>query len=354
MKISKQITCFVLISLLAMSSSLFAAVTANSTTSSPVVGLGVVVEDIQRATEHYNQLLGINVWQMVDVNTEQGAVRIAKGMLKGKSIELLQPLYGESLASSFLSRHGPGLFHLELAKDFTLNNAVKVDSAKAENDHRLNPQGPYSVTWFDTYKALGIYIKQANRETVSQDFWGLSTLAPQQIPLSNSFMQQLGIVVKDAEATAKQWQKIMGLKPWVFVDFKPPMTSNGQYLGAKGSGYSHVHVAYGQLQDLQIELLQPVAGPTPHRDYLRASGQGAHHISLGRVKSHDQLSQHYQQLGMAVQMQSDNGGEGRTATYMATEKELAWVLELTRPFTGLGNLKVVKTLGMPKPKGSHK
>lgn len=353
MKMVKQIKHFALISLFALSSSLLAAVNSDAAKSSPVVGLGVVVEDIQRATEHYNSLLGINIWEMVDVNTEQGAVRIARGMIKGKSIELLQPLYGDSLASEFLNSHGPGLFHLELKRNFSIKHAKKIDSAEAENNFIQAPESPYAMTWFDTYKTLGVYIKQTNRDVTEKDFWGLKTLIPQQIPLTNSFVQQLGIVVKDAEATAKEWQKIIGLKPWVFVDFKPPMTSNGQYLGAKGSAYSHVHVAYGQLQDLQIELLEPVAGPTPHRDYLRVRGQGAHHISLGRVKSHDELSEYYQKLGLAVQMQSDNGGDGRTATYMATEQELAWVIELTRPFTGLGSLKIVKTLGMPKPKGSH-
>lgn len=319
---------------------------------SPVIGLGIVVADATLAAEQYNKLLGITEWRIIDLNTQDGAVRLAAGRFKGKTIELLQPLYGKSLVADFLAKHGPGLFHLELAKNHQLQDLDKAETAIAESDHWPAQPTPYLVSWFASYQPLGIYIKQASRSYYPQDFWGVKTLPAQTIPLSNSFVQQLGIVVDNALATAKQWQKIVGLKPWVFVDFKPPMTSNGQYRGAMGSGYSHVHVGYGQLFDLQIELLQPMAGPTPHRDYLRGSGAGAQHISLGRLSSHDALSEHYQSQGIAVQMQSDNGGAGRTATYMSSEKELGMVLEFTRAFKGIGTLKIVNAIGMPVKKSA--
>ena len=321
--------------------------------TSKVLGFGVVVRDVVEATEHYNNILGLNKWNIVDLNAEAGAVRLAQAEFRGKTIELLQPLYGDSLVAQFLDSHGPGLFHLELSKAAVLNEVVKIETMVAESDHWPQQPQEYRANWFNSYKALGIYIKQSNRTLAGDDFWGEKLLQARTIPLSNARLDQLGIVVKDAMATAKQWQKILSLQPWVFVDFKPPMVSNGQYHGVKSSAFSHVHVGYGQLDDLQIELLQPVAGPTPHRDYLRAYQQGAHHISLGRLQSHDALNKHYQQQGIRLQMQSDNGGAGRTASYMGTEQELGWVLELTRPFTGLGSLTISNSLGMPAQKGKQ-
>lgn len=140
----------------------------------------------------------------------------------------------------------------------------------------------------------------------------------------------------------------MGIGPWIFIDFKRPHISNSYYLGAKGQTDAYVHVGYGYWQmaglPFELELLQPVYGPSPHRDYLRAQGQGAHHLSFGKVPNHDHLVAGYKAQGLDIQMQSDNGGEGRTATYLDTESQLGWVLELTRPFKGLGSLQIVDQL----------
>lgn len=347
MKLLTQWLCF---SLMTLCSSV--SFSAASKQESPVLGIGIVVEDMQSSIGHYHQLFNIQDWKVVDLNTSEGAVRSAQGVFKGKTIELLQPLYGKSLAATFLSNHGPGIFHLDVKNTLALKDVEVIEQASADKSHRpkANPAGDYQLSWFDSYADLGIYIKKSNRPLEAGEFWGNQSLAAVELPLQTARVQQLGIVVPDAVATAKEWQRIVGLMPWVFVDFKPPMTSNGQYRGAHGDSYSHVKIGYGQLHDLQIELLEPVAGPTPHRDYLRAYGQGAHHLSLGRLPEHDQLSSHYQSLSLPLQMQSDNGGEGRTATYIGTEAELGWVLEFTRAFTGLGTLKVVGQMGMPKGK----
>lgn len=296
--------------------------------------IGIVVADAAKSTKAYNALLGIQQWQPIDVelSSSKGALRIAKGQFRGTSIELIQPLYGESKVRSFLNERSPGIYSVGLGKQLESLALPALDSGEG-------------ISWYDSYAELGINLKLQSRDYSSEQAWGEMSLPAQAIPLGKEArIAQLGIIVDDAMATAKAWRKLTGLVPWVFVDFKPPMTSNGYYLGARGNGFSHVHVGYGQWQQLQIELLQPVAGPTPHRDYLRASGQGAHHLSLGRLSKHDELSAFYQQQGISLQMQSDNGGEGRTASYMGSEQELGWVLEFTRAFQGLGSLQIVGQL----------
>lgn len=316
---------------------------------SPFLGVGVVVNDIPAALPAYQQALGITQWKYMDVNLESGAVRIARAQFKGKHFDLLQPLYGESKVADFLSQRGPGIFHIQVAPEYLQDKAANqlpvLERASADNSHLKNSE-PYQQTWLDSYAQLGVYLSTAAKAPSNDQFWGIANLNAQenQAPLDNARLAQIGIIVSSADKTAKAWKKLLGLGPWVFVDFKPPMTSNGQYLGAVGQAYSEVHVGYGQWFDLQIELLQPVAGPTPHRDYLRKHGDGAHHFSLGRLPEHDQLQAHLMSSGIALQMQSDNGGEGRTATYMASEKEMGWVLEFTKAFRGLGTLKIVKQL----------
>ncbi|GAA6151347.1 VOC family protein [Pseudoteredinibacter isoporae] len=316
---------------------------------SPFLGVGVVVDDIPSALPAYQQALGIKQWKYIDLNVASGAIRMARAEFKGKHFDLLQPLYGQSKVADFLAQRGPGIFHVQVAPDYLQDQAAKrlatLEMATSDNSHLTNSK-PYQQTWLDSYAQLGVYLSSSESSPKKNQFWGVADVTEEQAsaPLDNARLAQIGIVVASADKTAKAWKQLLGLGPWLFVDFKPPMTSNGQYLGAVGQAYSEVHVAYGQWFDLQIELLQPVAGPTPHRDYLRRYGNGAHHFSLGRLPEHDQLQAHLQSAGIQLQMQSDNGGEGRTATYMASEKELGWVLEFTKAFKGLGSLKVVKQL----------
>ncbi|MBB6520246.1 VOC family protein [Pseudoteredinibacter isoporae] len=316
---------------------------------SPILGVGVVVNDIPSALPAYQQTLGIQQWKYMDVNVEAGAIRIARARFKGKHFDLLQPLYGKSKVADFLEERGPGIFHVQVSPEYLqgkeANQLPVFERATADNSH-LKSRNAYQQKWLDSYAQLGVYLSTAKRAPAEDLFWGVvNTKALENAPpLDNARLAQIGIIVASADNTAKAWKTLLGLGPWVFVDFKPPMTSNGQYLGAVGKAYSEVHVAYGQWFDLQIELLQPVAGPTPHRDYLRKHGDGAHHFSLGRLPEHDQLQAHLMSAGFQLQMQSDNGGEGRTATYIASEQELGWVLEFTKAFKGLGTLKIVKQL----------
>ena len=318
-------------------------------TESPFLGVGIAVNNIPEKLAHYQTILGIEQWQYIDLNVEGGAIRLARGSFKGKSVDLIQPLYGKTKLSGFMQKRGEGIFHLLLDQKYLQDKAAfklpTLDKALSDISHVPNAV-PYQQQWLDSYDQLGVNLSFTAAPLEKEHYWGVANLAPlkEAAPLKTASIAQIGIVIESAEKTALQWKKLLSLSPWVFVDFKPPMVSNGQYLGAAGSGYSEVHVGYGQWFDLQIELLQPVAGPTPHRDYLRRYGDGAHHFSLGRLVEHDQLLSYLQANDVALQMQSDNGGPNRTATYMGSEKQLGWVLEFTKAFKGLGSLKVVKQI----------
>ncbi|MCV6621730.1 MAG: VOC family protein [Cellvibrionaceae bacterium] len=316
---------------------------------SPFLGIGIAVNDIPEKLPHYQTILGIKQWQYIDLNVEGGAIRLARGEFKGKSVDLMQPLHGKTNLADFIQQRGEGIFHLLVDQNYLEDKAAyklaALEKASSDISHIPNAK-PYQQQWLDSYDALGVNLSFAAAPPTKQHYWGVADLDSLQkdAPLNTASIAQIGIVIESAEKTALQWKELLGLSPWVFVDFKPPMTSNGQYLGAAGSGYSEVHVGYGQWFDLQIELLQPVAGPTPHRDYLRRYGDGAHHFSLGRLLEHDQLLQYLQANDVALQMQSDNGGLNRTASYMGSEKQLGWVLEFTKAFKGLGSLKIVKQI----------
>ncbi|MGH1371304.1 MAG: VOC family protein [Cellvibrionaceae bacterium] len=314
-----------------------------------VVEISVAVNDVHKSTQQYAKVLGLSQWQYIDLSLRGGdnsaatrpQLRVARAQWQDVTVELIQPLADASPVREFIKTRGEGLYAVGIASSDipeTLSRASQVlfraDSA----------QGGYA-TWWDTFDSLGINVKAIDPR--QHKSWGKTQL-PTDAPVADRVFQ-LGIVVEDIETTAKHYQRLVGLAPWMVVDFQAPHVSNAQYLGAMSDDSSDtvIQVGYGNWSGLQIELLAPITGPSPHRDFLITTGAGAHHLSFGAVAEHDEWVQGYREHGLSVQMQSDNGGAGRTATYMATEQALGFVLELTRKVEGPGSLRPSGVIGLP-------
>ena len=311
-----------------------------------VLEFSVAVNDVQAATLRYAQLLGLSQWQLFDLAIEgtenqvatRPQLRVARTQWQGVTLELIQPLADSSPVKTFLQERGEGLFSLGVSG---LPESLSSDALFGAS----SSEGHYGK-WLNTYQSLGIYLKSLSQQIPVKP-WGTIHHSVAAKPAPGVF--QLGIVVEDVTATAENYQQLVGLAPWMVIDFKAPHVSSAQYLGALSddSNPTFIQVAYGNWAGLQIELLAPITGPSPHRDFMITRGAGAHHLSFGPVSNHDELVSFYQEHGLVLQMQSDNGGVGRTATYMASEAVLGFVLELTRPFDGMGSLRPSAVIGMP-------
>jgi methylmalonyl-CoA/ethylmalonyl-CoA epimerase len=89
--------------------------------------IGIVVKDLNRTVETFQQLLGIGPfkvleWPMEGVDPQAtyhgapGNFRLLLGFASSGSlnIELVEPLEGENIYSDFMETHGPGLHHFRL------------------------------------------------------------------------------------------------------------------------------------------------------------------------------------------------------------------------------------------------
>ncbi len=71
----------------------------------------------------------------------------------------------------------------------------------------------------------------------------------------------MGVVVKDAKATAESWSSKLGISDWRFTDAKI------------------LKLAHAKIGPVQYELLEPVEGhKSLWADFLEAHGEGLHHI----------------------------------------------------------------------------
>ena len=79
-------------------------------------------------------------------------------------------------------------------------------------------------------------------------------------------IEQIGIVVYDAAKTAKRYSQIFGVGPWFFLDITPTeiILHDKPVVDVE----SCVRIAMTNLGKIQIELLQPLNGPSTHMEFL--------------------------------------------------------------------------------------
>jgi catechol 2,3-dioxygenase-like lactoylglutathione lyase family enzyme len=93
---------------------------------------------------------------------------------------------------------------------------------------------------------------------------------------------QLGIVVKDIDRATERLTSL-GIGPFK-ERILPPREET--FRGQPFDGV--VKISCARAGDMEIELLQPVSGKSPHREFLEAKGEGIQHIAcyVENIESH--------------------------------------------------------------------
>lgn len=77
-------------------------------------------------------------------------------------------------------------------------------------------------------------------------------------------VRQLGYVVPDIHAAMRHWADVLGIGPWFYTGCN--RIENG-IINGKSASFS-VNIALANSGDMQIELIEPVEGPSPYHDFL--------------------------------------------------------------------------------------
>jgi hypothetical protein len=98
----------------------------------------IVVHDLDKSMEHYQNVLGIGPWECMDIDPSivsdmtyhgrpvEHSFRAAITMVGPIQLELIQPLKGDSIYSDFLKEHGEGLHHMGHVWVRNIAEAVKT------------------------------------------------------------------------------------------------------------------------------------------------------------------------------------------------------------------------------------
>lgn len=89
-------------------------------------------------------------------------------------------------------------------------------------------------------------------------------------------IKQVAIVVGDLEDAVRRFSDRLGIGPWTAYRLAPPRLMDMRYRG-EGAEFS-LRNAFAWQGETQVELVQPLSGPSIWQDHLDALGEGLHHL----------------------------------------------------------------------------
>lgn len=143
---------------------------------------------------------------------------------------------------------------------------------------------------------------------------------------------QVGMVVRDIEATMRALTEMFGIGPFRVVDCPPPERKDQQFLRGEPARF-RTRQAFADLGAFELELIQPIDGTTIWSEYLESHGPGLHHIRFN-TPDLDQVVAAMNARGIAT---TQEGAGIREGTYWAnfdTEALLGFTMEIMKPLPG--------------------
>lgn len=143
-------------------------------------------------------------------------------------------------------------------------------------------------------------------------------------------VRQIAFVVRDLEAGMRAWASLLDVGPWSGYTLGPPRLRDMVYRGEPAEfRFRHALAWTGELQ---VELVQPLNGPSIFDDHLAHRGEGMQHVGIV-VPDHAAATEVLLARGFTP-LQSASGfgldGSGRFA-YFEPPDGIGTVVELIDP-----------------------
>ncbi len=136
-------------------------------------------------------------------------------------------------------------------------------------------------------------------------------------------IDQVCIVVKDLQKTMEHYWTDLGIGPWRIYLLEEPLLRE-MTLKGKSSKYS-MHVAICDMENISIELIQPLSGDTIYKEHLELKDEGLHHLGLF-VENLDVEMERFTTGGIGTVQTGRFQGGG--FAYLDTETKFGTIFEL--------------------------
>lgn len=139
-------------------------------------------------------------------------------------------------------------------------------------------------------------------------------------------VMQVGIVVRDAIATAEAWTSRFKLAPAKVIDWPPPgsnLEGTRTYHGKPAN--FRMRLVFVEAGTVQLEFIEPLEGNNIYSDWLEAHGEGLHHI-LFHVPDPEAVAAGID--APVIQSGGSSLNPGALWSYLDTQELLGCIVEL--------------------------
>ena len=127
---------------------------------------------------------------------------------------------------------------------------------------------------------------------------------------------QVALVVKDAQLVAENYWNILGIGPWNFVPFEPPLIHDRRYQGRPA--WARERLGITRVGGVGFELCQYIDGESIYQDFLMEHGEGLQHFNF-QVDDQDEAAEVLAEQGFTSIRSGRRGSDGRTGNYIYIE-----------------------------------
>lgn len=91
-------------------------------------------------------------------------------------------------------------------------------------------------------------------------------------------MVQVGLVVSDIERARALWAKLLEVEEPPIVETEDWDFTHMTFRGEASKG--RAKLTFFKLENVVLEIIQPIGGPSTWQDFLEKYGEGIHHIAF--------------------------------------------------------------------------
>jgi catechol 2,3-dioxygenase-like lactoylglutathione lyase family enzyme len=130
-------------------------------------------------------------------------------------------------------------------------------------------------------------------------------------------------VVRDIEKASAIWSELLGLEKPIIEETEGLELTHMTFRGKPSKG--RARLAFLNLENLVLEFIQPVDGPSTWQDFLDRCGEGIHHIAF-QVENINEKLEKFRKMGIKLEQMGDF--KGGCYVYTDPKSELRTIIEL--------------------------
>jgi methylmalonyl-CoA/ethylmalonyl-CoA epimerase len=243
----------------------------------PIQKISAVVNDVAATSQFFSSMWNVTSWKNTENNFTQGQmtlgspgkVKVARAKLGQVTLELLQPLAGDTLWSRLLEANGEGLSYIGFVVDDPDLAELNLKSCEAELLAEIQETEAKRQTYWKL-KPSGLIIELQNKT----DELGLSP--PEDTSPDQPDLYHISCFISDIEQTCQLLSTLWGLGPWRKVQQKLEKDWTELVSGEP----CEIKLAFTKLNPIVLELIQPVTGQPYWYKFIQEKGEGLNHIAF--------------------------------------------------------------------------